>query len=326
MEQALRPNYWRLPGLPDSIDEWLRRRYGPGKLPRHDVYTGDLARGRESQYRITRSAAGAPAPSVLTIGPTTTVAQFKSAVANTAYDVVEMTAGTYPYRDVRLDYDRSSRPVTIRPAAGATVIFDGTGLGSLIGEVFTIGYNSACRNVVFDGSTGLFKFQNYNIGQTGLFSLYEWSDFAVKGNIQVRNMSHTPLDTTAWCVYIISGSSGNPQRNVRSQRLELGNWDIICDTTNRSVGGFQCYQTNGYGPDHVNIHDCTINYTKVAFLGWGDATDVNVTNVTADNNDKSVSIQNTIAGVMTNFVATNSVQASFRASPNMSYVACSFDK
>jgi hypothetical protein len=249
-----------------------------------------------------------------------TSSAFETATANMAIDVIELAAGTYHWSHVRVDTDRSTRPLTIRPAAGATVIFDGTGAGT-VNEVFTIGYVSAVKNVRFDGSPGRFKFQNYTLQSTGLVHTFEVDDF---------EFSH--VDCTAISAY--GGTSGFTEwavyvstiRSHRAQRLRFDDWSVNPGST--LVNGFQCYD-GSFGPDVVNCQGWVVNGAGVASLIWGNGTGFYQSGWTITSclyNRSHQNVGGSPTGFMNSSSATSTTNTSILTAPGITYSGDSFDK
>src|SRR4030095_3707652 len=90
-------------------------------------------------------------------------------------DVIELQAGTYRDWHVYIDIDRT-RPVLVRPAAGAALGWDATGSSNPDG-LFYFGYHSFSSDIRIDpaGTGGSFTIQNYQLGQQGLVNTF-WVD------------------------------------------------------------------------------------------------------------------------------------------------------
>jgi hypothetical protein len=94
-----------------------------------------------------------------------TAAQMEAMAADTTIDAIEMAAGTYRFRGCDLP-DRSARPLTIRPAKGAAVVFSALSDGDYGDRAF--GFQGA-SHITIDGSAGSITLQDYALAQDGLF-------------------------------------------------------------------------------------------------------------------------------------------------------------
>jgi len=163
------------------------------------------------------------------VGPSPIVRQFTTAMAQSDFatmiadmtiDVIEMQGGTYQdWHDCAINVDRSARPLLIRPAPGAAVVWDGTTDASADG-VFYIGTSSLAAYITFDpaGTGGSFTIQNYTIGQTGLVYTNRVSHLTINGFRCVGNKASTANGSTRWAVYISSDGSH------RSNDIVMEDW------------------------------------------------------------------------------------------------------
>jgi hypothetical protein len=96
-------------------------------------------------------------------GPATPAA-LASMCADMAVDAIEIAAGTYHgWRNCHVTADRTSRPLAIRRAAGAAVVFDAASDGDYGDQAF---YLDGCSHISF--GDGL-AFQHYLMAETGVF-------------------------------------------------------------------------------------------------------------------------------------------------------------
>lgn len=213
-----------------------------------------------------------------------TTAAFLTMVADLTNDVIEMANGTYAWTDVAININRSSRPLIIRPASGATVTFDGTGLGSGTG-VFYIGADSSnggntglASYITFAGLVGgvqQFVIQNYTIGQTGLIYT-QWISHVEISGFKVRTCHG--IAATSHCLYISSDGSHAPDHVIAND------WDVDPDAGSRNITGLQLYH-----PPQVLTFTAlrwTINRAFWGFVGRYSATGVTIANWTVTNTGK----------------------------------------
>ncbi len=222
------------------------------------------------------------------LSPTATAAQFLAAIAEPSTDVLELAAGTYRPGIIYLNVDRS-RPLTIRPAAGATVVFAGgtrpafyMGLGGVAGRI-------TLSNIVFDG---------FAMGPDGIVWLGNCHDITLTG-ITVRNSVGTA--GFSWALYV-STDGGSGPRNVTAD-----NWTV--DGGGRTLGGLAIGHTPA--AQGVTARHWTVRNASYAIYSATPATGVHIDDWTIDSSGLttfdylSVVFEQT-AGDIRNVRATNS--------------------
>ena len=225
--------------------------------------------------------------------------QFEALMKDMSIDVIEMQAGTYSGWNLVMNIDRTSRPLIIRPASGATVIFDGTGDGSgdgpfYFGDSYS-GGNYYASNITFDGSNGIFRIQNYSIGATGLV----WMQYVhniTMSNFQVRNITGAAGGMTSHVVYVSTDGIHAPTN------LTFDNWDV--QLTGQLVSALQIYHTPAPAQE-VTALNWTVSGCHWGFVGRYAATNVNIEGWTISNCAISFDSQGP-SGTVKNMHATNS--------------------
>jgi hypothetical protein len=201
---------------------------------------------------------------IVQFGPSGTQAQFVALMRDMTIDVIEMQSGTYRGWHLRFDVDRSARRLTVRPAPGATVIFDDAG-GRTYGGLFYAGWSGYTSNIAFQGP---FRITNYTIGETGLVSTawvanLTFNDFTVRGTT-----APTTNGQTAWAVYVSSDGTH------RGRNLTFNDWNVDSSGSDHKVSGLQLYHT----PQAAGV--TALRWTMTGghwgFVGRFDATDVEV--------------------------------------------------
>lgn len=144
----------------------------------------------------------------VTLSPSNTAAQFRAAVADLSVDVIELTTGTYNWQNVQIDVDRTSRPLTIRPASGATATFVGPATTS--GSIFVFGNNATAKYITMDGiKPDGFVFRGFAIVASGVFGV-NGSDHVTFRNMTFQNLTRDPKfgnpsePYKSWLFYIYS--------------------------------------------------------------------------------------------------------------------------
>jgi hypothetical protein len=207
---------------------------------------------------------------ILTLNPGATAAQIIAAHSNMNIDIVEFTAGTYS--NIRMDIkniNRSTRPLTLRPAAGAAVVFDGGG-GGIQSGFLRYGSNqgptptSVTSYFTWDttGTGGSFTIQNYSIGSDGIINI-AWVDHIILNGFTLTGNTGTP----AFSHSLYFNSDGVH----RGQNVTANNWTITGDA-GKTLTGFQTY----HNPNFTNV-TCR-NWTVTLLNRWafidGDAQNV----------------------------------------------------
>lgn len=187
-----------------------------------------------------------------------------SALADNTVDVIELAAGTYSWDGVQINVDRTSRPLMIRPASGATVTFVGSGSAS--GGVFFFGYSSPTKWITMDG----FTFDGITLGQAGVFEIRS-SDHLTLKNMTFKNLKrggNSDKPYKSWVAYV---SMGSGIRN--NDHLLLDNWTMLAPTVSRDVSAIQIASsslTNG----SIRITNMSLVDYAYAFYGEVPTTDL----------------------------------------------------
>jgi hypothetical protein len=152
-----------------------------------------------------------PSGTVSRLTSSDTKAAFLAQTTNMAIDVIELAGGTYTWQDVQINVDRTARPLTIRPVAGATVNFVGPATSS--GQIFGLGSSTLTKYITFDGSPGAMVFKDFALASSGVFEPMG-TDHCTFKYLTFQNLSRdrawAPQPYHSWCFYISgAGSGGN---------------------------------------------------------------------------------------------------------------------
>jgi hypothetical protein len=179
-------------------------------------------------------------------------------------DVIEMQPGTYRGWHLWFDIDRTARPLTVRPAAGGTVIFDDAG-GQTHQGLFYAGWSGYTSNITFQGP---FQITNYSIGQTGLVSTDWAADLAFNGFTVRGTTAPSTNGQTAWAVYVSSDGTH------RGTNLTFNDWNVDSSQSDHKVSGLQLYHT----PQAIRVTALRWKVTGGywGFVGRGNATGVTI--------------------------------------------------
>lgn len=238
-----------------------------------------------------------PTETVVTLAAGASAASFLAAVADMSVDVIRLGAGTYAWRNLSIDVDRTARPLTIYPSGD--VIFDGTGGGGFI----QFGGASKAAYITLDPTGGSFRLQYYALTDTGII----WTgyvDHLTANRFVVRHCSDTAQNgSNTHCVYVSTDGTH------RGQDITFNDWDHI--SGDGFINNFQVSHTpgairvtaKGWKTDGGQ-YGATIGYdaTVVLIDGW-----------TLHNNLRPISVgtvweldpPQTPSGTVRNCVATN---------------------
>lgn len=231
-----------------------------------------------------------------TVWPGTGKTAFLALVADVTVGVIEMAAGTYAAWSCIINVTRpADKPLLIRPAAGAAVVFDGGGGGA---PAFYVGWNSLASNITFDtaGTGGTFTLNNYTLGLAGLVMFKYATDVAVNG-FRVRNCTGNVSQQTSHCLYMDSNGS------QRSERITADNWDVV-GPVNRWLSGLHIYHTPNVAG--FTASGWTVSSLHRAAYVWSDATGIDIDGWTIDDCNATIDAQETAAGTVKNCTATDS--------------------
>lgn len=235
-----------------------------------------------------------PSGKVVTFGSSLTAQQLQNAAADMTVDAIELTAGTYKLGTaVYFDVDRTAKPLTIRPAAGASVTFTGSGDPTASGQFF-FGLNRPSKYVTMQG----FGFTGYLLAQAGIFEFRQTDHVTVKG-IDIagitRYTAYSDKAYKTWAAYIsmvntnlvldgwtmagvnrdwsgIQIDSGTSAAHIALTNIIMANLDYAfyedVPTTDLTLDGWKV--TNcGEGGVAISFHQAQGVYRNVALVGSG---------------------------------------------------------
>jgi len=152
-------------------------------------------------------------------------------LADESVDVIEMAAGTYhlPYMIIKID---RTRPIVVRPAAGATVTLSGSTIGP--DPQFGFGFDGIAGNItmhdlIFDG---------YILGQQGIIQAFNCHDITLNDMV-VRNSRCNPAISppdSSIAIYITS------TKTVFVTNFTANRWTV--EATDRQMSALQVYGGN----------------------------------------------------------------------------------
>jgi hypothetical protein len=231
-----------------------------------------------------------PTPSLRVVQVTSnvTASEIVSLAQDNTVDVIELEGGIYRPGIIRLNVDRT-RPLLVRPAYGATVVFAGgsrpafyIGLGGVAGGI-------TIQGLVFDGFT---------MGPDGIIWLGNCHNVTVN-NMIVRNS--TGQAGFSWALYVSTDGGAGPSNVVAND------WNV--DGGGRTLGGLAIGHTPAaHGVTALRWHVTNASY---AVYSTTPATGVDIEDWTVDSSglttfaNLSVVFEQT-TGRIKNVHATNS--------------------
>lgn len=264
------PGFARVSVQLESTDDWVA-----GSAP---AATGTVIATGAGTATVVGS--GSTSAVIVTVS-NTQEALWLSSLGNMNIDVIELTSGTYNWSNGIVSVDRTARPLTIRPALGATVNFSRPAAGS---AVFAIGYGGTCKYVTFDGrpggvgtTSGMFC-KDTTIAKNGFFEVYTTDRVTFKyltfqNNAAGTYGGNTGGPTTTWCFYIGLGGT-------TSTYMTIDHCWFKQPAVTRGMGVAQVYAGGGGAAvtnfSMTNVMELT-NYS-VAFVAYGS----NATNILLD--------------------------------------------
>jgi hypothetical protein len=233
---------------------------------------------------------------IVSFGPTVTASRLLASIADNTIDVIELAGGMYTPGPVTINVART-RPLLIRPAKGATVVF---AKGST--TAFAFGFaGGVAGNITMQG----FIFDDYHIGATGIIWIGNAHDITLN-SMTVRNS--TGLGGTSWALYLSTDNGTGPSNIVAN--------DWLVDGGGRTLGALQSYHNpNARGVTALRWKVSNCAYTIYAH---SDATGLDIEDWTADSCGLttyaflSVILQD-VGGIIKNVHSTNSGAAAIGA-------------
>jgi hypothetical protein len=229
----------------------------------------------------------------VSFGPGGSADDFVRLMADMTVDVIEIQAGTYTGWHIGGSGQPAftvlrTRPLVIRPAPSATVIFDGGGVPSGDGWFYAGRWTTQAFPVGGFTFEGPFIIQNYALGQQGLVSTY-WAQHVAFNGFQTRGITGQPGGSTSWQVYVSSDGSH------RGEDLTFNDWTVAA-TPSGNVSGFQTY----HNPQAVGVraYRWSITAPHIAILSWGDAREVDIQDWTISGCGYPVSTDGVAQGVL----------------------------
>jgi hypothetical protein len=169
-----------------------------------------------------------PAQHVVSFTPSQTAGDFLTLLGDESIDVIEMAGGTYRLSCIIINIDRT-RPVVVRPVAGAVVVMSGTRVGT--DPQFWLGLNGTAGNITMQGLI----FDGFILGQQGIVQACDAHDITLNDMV-VRNSRANPKyaePNHAWAIYLAATATVSPT-NFTANR-----WTV--DGSARRMSGLLVY-------------------------------------------------------------------------------------
>lgn len=228
---------------------------------------------------------------------TGTQAQFLAALADPTIDVLELAPGTYHFAETVINIDRTDRPLIVRPAANARVIFAGDAAG---GGQFYFGLGGVAAYLAFE--FGGVTFDGYTLGDTGLVWMGNANHITFDGPT-IQNVTSTGSGPIySWALYLSVDAGVSPSF------VAVDDWTVI-----GASHDFSALQA-GHPPSvAANIDARRWNVSGVAYsvYAYGTVTDLilddwTITNSVVADRPYTVYFGSGVSGTYTNMHAAGS--------------------
>jgi hypothetical protein len=217
------------------------------------LHTTAFATEQMSVFTPTPTPTPTPTQRIVSFTPDQSAATLLALLGDESVDVIELN-GTYSFTaPIYLDIERT-RPVVVRPAAGATVVFSGTNIPSGAGQ-FEIGDHGKAGNITMQGIT----FDGYVLQQIGIFHIFNAHDITLNDMV-VRNSranGTTALPYHSWAVYITSTATVIPTN------ITVNHWTV--DGSARGMSALQVY-----GGSHIIATNWSVAHAYFALYACSD--------------------------------------------------------
>lgn len=190
-----------------------------------------------------------PVGDVVTLSPSDSESDLETAANNLNYGIIELSDGDYDWQHVDISVDRSTGPLTIRPALGAENHFIGPLTTS--GILFMVGDSSMAKFITFDGrpgsigSTSAMFFEDFELAQSGVFEP-RGSDYCTFKYLTFQNIARdlgVPGQAAhkSWGFYISGAGSGN------NDHLTIDHCWFKAPAENRGISAIQVASSGSHG-------------------------------------------------------------------------------
>ena len=176
---------------------------------------------------------------------------FLTLLADESIDVIEMAAGTYdlPYTIINID---RTRPVVVRPAAGATVVMSGANNGTA--PQFWFGLDGRAGNITMQGLI----FDGFILGQQGIIQARDCHDITLNDMVVRNSRCNGTIAKPyhSWAIYLDSTLT------LHATNFTANRWTI--DGLAHQMGALQVY-----GGSHVTATDWSVSDAYYAIFASG---------------------------------------------------------
>jgi hypothetical protein len=245
------------------------------------------------------TSSSSTSPKVVRFSPSGTPSQFLALVRDMTIDVIELNGGTYRNWHVYIDVART-RPLLVRPAPGAAVVWDAAGTGPGDG-LFYLGYHGFTSYIAFDpaGTGGSFTIQNYALAQQGLIDTF-YVDHVTFNGFQTKGITGMTGGSLSWTFYVSSDGVH------RGRTITANDWNVAA-SSGRTVGGLQTY----HNPQAQGIRALRWRITGAssAMTFYGDATGIDIEGWQISNSEYAVYSDGVAGGVLKDNTSTGSTVA-----------------
>ena len=200
--------------------------------------------------------APAPAPTtptqyVVSFTPSQTSSAFLTLLRDESVDVIELN-GTYdlPYTIINID---RTRPVVVRPAAGATVVMSGANNGTA--PQFWFGLDGRAGNITMQGLI----FDGFILGQQGIIQARDCHDITLNDMVVRNSRCNGTIAKPyhSWAIYLDSTLT------LHATNFTANRWTI--EDSARQMSALQVY-----GGDYVTASGWVVNGAYLAVYASSD--------------------------------------------------------
>lgn len=182
-----------------------------------------------------------------------TPAEFMAALVDPSIDILELAGGTRHWPLQIINVERPTRPLTVRPAAGAVCTF----VGDLGGPAFHFGRGGKASDIAFEFAGVIFD--GYSIGDTGIVWMGSVQRMRFNGPT-VQNVTCIGTGpTNTWALYLSIDGGLSPQ-------------DVIADnwTVKGTARGHSALQV-GHPPSvmaNIKVRGWSVSSVDIALYAY----------------------------------------------------------
>lgn len=197
-----------------------------------------------------------PTEKVVKLGPGDTQSAFLAAANDMTVDVIELAGGDYTWDKIRLDVDRTARPLKVRGTAGTRFV----SAGNTSEGVFFLGLTKVAKHITFSD----LAFDNILLSQAGVFE-FRASAYCSLKRITMTNLRRDPQWSDkagkTWGVYLSGQGSG-----AAGNKHFIGEDISVSPKAYRDVGAIQMDSSSAQSDDII-LRRILVERCDYAFYG-----------------------------------------------------------